>query len=128
MPSYMKYWSKDLLFTLRERLESVMRFFTFGEKPLFENDRLNRLRMILDHLNKVMLDVITTEKNILMDESMILWYGRLVFQQYIKNKRHKYEIKFYELCTHDGLVLTVEVSGGQGFNDEHNFGQTAALY
>ena len=83
--------------------------------------------MILDHLNKVMLDVITTEKNLLMDES-ILWCGRLVFQQYIKNKRHKYKIKFHELCTHDGLVLTIEAYGGQGFNDEHNLGQTAALY
>ena len=58
---------------------------------------------------------------------MMLWHGCLVFRQYIKNKHHKYGIKFYELCTYDGLVLTVEAYGGQGFNDEHNLGQTAAV-
>ena len=35
-------------------------------------------------------------------------------------------MKFYELCTYDGLVLTAEAYGGQGFNDENNLGQTAA--
>ena len=111
----------------RERFESILRFFNFGEKPMFENDRLSKLRMIMDHLNKVMLEVITPEKNLSIDESMMLWRGRLVFQQYMKNKRHKYGIKFYKLCTYNGLVLTVEAYGGQGFNNEHNIGQTAAV-
>ena len=74
-----------------------------------------------------MLDVITPEKYISIDESMMLWHGCLVFKQYIKNKCHKKGIKFYELCTHDGLVLTTEAYGDQGFNDEHNIGQTAAI-
>ena len=112
----------------RERFESILRFFNFGEKTMFENDRLSKLRMIMDHLNKVMLEVITPEKNLSIDESMMLWRGRLVSRQYIKNKRHKYGIKFYEFCTYDGLVLTVEpYGGGQGFNNEHNLGQTAAV-
>ena len=107
LPSYKKYWSKDLLYKneqfpsvmSRERFEFILRFFNFGEKPMFENDRLSKLRMIMDHLNKVMLEVITPEKNLSIDESIMLWRGRLVFRQYIKNKRHKYGIKFYELCT-----------------------------
>ena len=135
LPSYKKYWSKDLLYKSehfpsimsRERFESILRFFNFGEKPMFENDWLSKLKMIMDHLNKVMLEVITPEKNLSIDESMMLWRGRLVFRQYIKNKRHKYGIKFYELCTYDGLVLTVEAYGGQGFNDEHNLGQTTTV-
>ena len=68
----------------------------------------------------------TPEKNLSIDESMVLWRGRLVFRQYINNKRHKYGIKFYELCIYDGLVFTAEAYGGQGFNDENNLGQTAA--
>ena len=28
---------------------------------------------------------------------------------------------------HDGLVLTVETYGVQGFNDKHSLGQTAAI-
>ena len=135
LPSHKKYWSKDLLYKnehfssvmSRERSESILRFFNFGEKLMFENVRLSKLRMIMDHLNKVMLEVITPEKNLSIDESMMLWRGHLVFRQYIKNKRRKYGIKFYELCTYDGLVLTAEVYGGQGFIDEHNLGQTAAV-
>ena len=80
MPSYKKYWSKDLLFKnehfpsvmSRERFESIMRFLNFSEKPLFENDRLSKLRMIMDHLNKVMLDVVTPEKILSINESMML--------------------------------------------------------
>lgn len=96
------------------------------EKSLFENDQLSKVRMIMDHLNKVMLDAITPE-NPSSDESVMLWRWRLVFWQHIKSKRHKYGNKFNELCTHDGLVLTVEAYGGPGFNAEHNLGQTAAI-
>ena len=35
-------------------------------------------------------------------------------------------MKFFQLCTYDGLVLTAEAYGGQGFNDENNLGQAVA--
>ena len=134
LPSYKKYWSTDILYKnehfpsviSRDRFETILRFLNFGEKCHFENDRLRKIRMILDHLNDVMRELVTPEKNLSIDESMMLWCGRLVFRQYIKSKCHKYGIKFYELCTYDGLVLTAEACGGQGFNDENNLGQTAA--
>ena len=53
----------------------------------------------------------------------MLWRGCLIFRQYRKNKRHKYGVKFYELCTHNGLVLEVAIYGGQAFGDE----QTGAI-
>lgn len=40
-----------------------------------------------------------------LDESMVLWRGRLVFRQYIKNKRHKYGIKLYMLTEPNGIIL-----------------------
>ena len=94
---------------------------------MFDNDRLSKMRMIIEHFNKTMLELITPEKNLSIDESIMLWYGRLIFRQYTKNKHHKFGIKFYELCTHDGLVLSAEMYGGQGFNDVNNLGQTAAI-
>ena len=63
-------------------------------------------------------------KELLFDESMMLWRGRLVFRQYIKNKRHKYGIKFFELCTNDSFVLKTEVYSGQKFQDPQSFGKT----
>ena len=134
LPACKKYWSTDILYENehfpsvlnRERFETILRFFNFGEKTHFENDRLSKIRTILDHLSDVMRELVTTEKNLSIDESMMLWRGKLVFSQYITNKHHKYGIKFYKLCTYDGLVLTAEAYGGQGFNDENNLGQTAA--
>lgn len=43
------------------------------------------------------------------DKSLILWRGRLIFCQHIKNKRHKYGIKFFELCQYDRIILRVSV-------------------
>lgn len=37
----------------------------------------------------------------------------LIFKQYIKNKKQKYGIKFYELCTPDGFVLNIEIYKGK---------------
>lgn len=62
-----------------------------------------------------------------LDESMMLWWGRMVFRQYIKNKRHKYGVKFFELCTNDGFVLKTEIYSGTKFADTRSMGQTAAI-
>ena len=97
-------------------------FFYFGDQPKFEDNQLAKIRMIIDHFNDRMLQIITSDKNLSLDESMMLWRGRLPFRQYIKNKRHKSGIKFYELCTYDRLVLNIDSYGGQGFNDEQNLG------
>jgi len=40
-----------------------------------------------------------------LDESMLLWRGRLNFRQYIPSKGHKYGINFFEFCTDDGFIL-----------------------
>ena len=46
LPSYKKYWSTDVLYKnenfattmSRERFESILRFFNFGEKPKLDGD------------------------------------------------------------------------------------------
>ena len=58
---------------------------------------------------------------------MMLWKGRLLFRQYVKNKRHKYGIKFYELCESDGIVLKVKIYSGETTLDKHLLGQTEAI-
>ena len=106
----------------REQFESIQPFFNFGEEPIFDNERLSKILVMIEHFNKTMLELITPEKNLSIDESIMLWRGRLIFWQYIKNKHHKYGIKFCGLCTRDGLVLSAEMYGGQGFIDANNLG------
>ena len=105
----------------RERFELIMNFFHFDDPPkLF---RLAKIKMVIDNFSDVMLQMITLDKNLSLDKSMMPWRGRLIFTQYIKNKRYnKKGNKFYKLCTYDGLVLNIEICGGQGFNDKQILG------
>ncbi|CAH3967358.1 unnamed protein product [Pieris brassicae] len=48
-----------------------------------------------------------------LDESLLLFRGRLHFRQYIKSKKARYGIKFYELTTHDGYILNVKMYAGK---------------
>ncbi|KAG5864001.1 hypothetical protein JTB14_007635 [Gonioctena quinquepunctata] len=64
------------------------------------------------------------DKNICIDESMMLWRGRLHFRQYIKNKKHKYGVKLYELCESDGLVMKIKIYCGKSEKTDHDLGHT----
>ena len=74
-----------------------------------------------------MPEIYTPHKELSLDESMMLWRGRLVFRKYIKNKRHKYGVKFFELCTDDGLVLKTQIYSGTKFTDTESLGQTGSI-
>lgn len=41
----------------------------------------------MDHLNDTMKEIYVPDKDLSLDESMMLWRGRLVFWQYIKSKK-----------------------------------------
>lgn len=86
----------------------------FSEGGSFdESDRLSKISPLLIMLIKKFQTSYSPSTNLSLDESMMLWRGWLIFRQYIKNKRHKYGIKFYELCTTDGYVLSAEIYKGK---------------
>ena len=66
-------------------------------------------------------------ENFSLDESMVLWRGRLIFRQYIKGKKHKYGVKFYELCESDGLILRSFIYSRLPYPDTNYLGQTGTI-
>ena len=44
-------------------------------------------------------------KYVSIDESLVLFKGRLSFQKYIKSKRAWFGIKLYQMCTSNGILL-----------------------
>uniref|UniRef100_A0A2S2P793 PiggyBac transposable element-derived protein 4 n=1 Tax=Schizaphis graminum TaxID=13262 RepID=A0A2S2P793_SCHGA len=48
-----------------------------------------------------------------IDESVIPFTGRLLFKQYIKNKRHKYGIKLFKLCIPPNYTISIKVYSGK---------------
>ena len=53
-----------------------------------------------------------TRKDVSIDESLVLFKGRLSFQQYIKSKRARFGIKLYQLSTCNGIPLDFIVYHG----------------
>ena len=87
MPTYREYWSNSRLYSNelfpsvmpRERFQAIIRFLHFGEDPQYENDRLSKIRLLSNHFNRTMNEVYTPSKMLSLDESVMLWRGRLVF-------------------------------------------------
>ena len=135
MPSLEHYWSKNSLYRFplfsrimsRNKFQLILRFWHFINNEDSGSGRLCKIIGLLDHLNNAMDNIYCPNKNISIDESMMLWKGHLVFRQYVKNKRHKYGIKFYELCESDNIVLKVKIYSGETTLDKHLLGQTGAI-
>lgn len=120
------YWKTDDLFNLpffakhmsRNRFLLILRCLHFDRNPLPGDegfgDRLHKIRFMQEYFNTKMFELYYPQKNLSLDESMILWRGRLVFRQYIKGKKHKYGMKLYILAEPNGLVLRVRLYTGAG--------------
>lgn len=58
-------------------------------------------------------NVYTPGEKVCIDESLVAWRGRLIFRQYIPNKRAKYGIKVFKLCTEKGYTWNLIVYCGK---------------
>ena len=119
-PRIWMYWSKDNFYSTpvfsqvmsRERFQLLLRFLHFqdNEDPSYDpqdpgRDRLFKLRRIIDLLRQRFNTVYYPPEDIAVDESLVLFRGRLLFRQYIKTKRATFGIKFFEAATSDGILL-----------------------
>lgn len=61
-------------------------------------DRLVKVHMPLQEITKNFKEAMIPFENLAIDESLVLWKGRLSFKQFIKTKRHRFGIKIFVLC------------------------------
>lgn len=76
------------------------------------NDRLYKIRIIIDILNENFQKYYDPEI-VCVDESLIPFRGRIIFKQYIKQKRHKYDIKTFKLCAAPEFTITFPIYCGK---------------
>lgn len=122
-PSIQHFWSTSPLYEhpifkktmARNRFQTILHCLCFYDADTDSTEhKLHKIDNVLSHILANFVKVFSPGKNLSLDEAMVLWRGRLSFRQYIKNKRHKYGIKLYELCTHDGFILNILVYTGKG--------------
>lgn len=115
------YWKKHYLFKLTafSSFMSRNRFLLILRALQFENrqnevtrTQIGKIKPLIDFFNDRMNVIYYPNKELSLDESMILWRGRLKFRQYIKGKRHKFGVKLYSLCEPNGLVLKLVAYSG----------------
>jgi hypothetical protein len=118
---FSKYMSRNRFFIILHCLH----FSLPDEEEDVTARHLNKCQKIVDNFNTTMSNIYYPGQNLSLDESMVLWRGRLFFRQYIKGKRHKYGIKLYELAEPDGLILNFHVfastedeTAGKGHTEE----------
>ncbi|KAG8235816.1 hypothetical protein J437_LFUL016129 [Ladona fulva] len=120
------YWRKDKFFSIpffsnnmsRDRFLLILQALHFSENPKEDEpvptDRLYKIRPFLNIFEETMSEIYSPRRELCINESMILWRGRLLFKQYLKGKRHKYGIKVYMLAESSGIVMRQIVYTGAG--------------
>ena len=71
----------------------------------------------IDHLNNTMSKIYCSNENLSRYESIILWRDRLIFTQYIKNKRSKCGLKLHEFCRSTSIILQTSIYSDVSFAD-----------
>lgn len=80
------------------RLKLLNRFLHFSNNEMpNQNKKFSKIKPVFDYICKRFVDVYTPEKDVSIDESLLLWKGRLSFMQYIRIKRARFGIKTYVL-------------------------------
>ncbi|XP_038209546.1 piggyBac transposable element-derived protein 4-like [Zerene cesonia] len=102
---FSNYMSRNRFFIIL----SCLHFTLPNEEEEVTARRLNKCQKIVANFNNTMNNIYYPGKNLSLDESMVLWRGRLFFRHHIKGKRHKYDIKLYVLAEPDGLILNFHV-------------------
>ncbi len=110
-PSFGKYMTRD-------RYLAIMQYLHFREADTpvpegAENDRLLKIRPYVRFMQKMFASMYNPGQKLIIDESLILFRGRVGFQQYIPSKRHRFGLKFFVLCDcESGFVLNFIIYTG----------------
>ena len=118
------YWSRDEIYytplfhqvMARDRFFLMIKFFHLANNEktdLIKSDRLYKIREFINLIRNNCRSVYYPGPNLCVDESLVLFKGRLSFKQYIRTKRARYGIKLYQLCSSNGLLLDFLVYFGQ---------------
>ena len=108
-PRIKYYWSTYKLLSIsifakiftRNRYLSILKYLHFSNNEEIEQIEQNWLRKVtkvIEMLKAKFTCALTSFQNLCIDESLILWKGRLSFRQYIRSKRNRFGIKLFMLC------------------------------
>ncbi|KAK9717154.1 Transposase IS4 [Popillia japonica] len=122
-PALKDYWSTNPVIETpffakvcsRDRFLQILYALHFADNAnLDKNDALRKIRPILSSLKESFGGrSLYPFEDLAIDESLILWKGRLAFKQYIPSKRHRFGVKLFEICDAEtGYILDLIIYTG----------------
>lgn len=123
LPKMRLYWSNNEMYSndlikktmTRNRFELLLRCLHFSDNtaPTTNNDRLSKIRTVVEQICLQFQKTLSPAEEVVIDESMVPWRGRLVFRQYLPAKSHKYGIKLYKICTPEAYTYDLRIYAGK---------------
>ncbi|XP_072161371.1 piggyBac transposable element-derived protein 4-like [Bemisia tabaci] len=116
----------------RNRFFAILRFLHFSSnvnQPA--GDRMYKIRCVYDHVRHKFKTLFEPSQNTCIDESLLLFKGRLSFKQNIKTERARFGIKFYKFCeSSSGYIVDFFMYLGaktESNKDEYKIGKSGAV-
>ena len=110
-PTYEMYYTTNPLFASAgikwllsyNKFKLIDKFIHFVDSSTLPNKYpvLSKISTVWDYLTKKFQEVYTPTQNISIDESLLLWKGRLSWKQCIRSKSARFGIKTFSLCESD---------------------------
>ena len=128
-PEIRQYWSRNILYKSdffqdskclpRNRFEEISKYLRFCDYDhLSDSDKLSKIRPFLEMVKRLCKSVYIPKNRVSVDESLLLYKGRLGMRRYIPSKRARYGILSYCLCESDtGYTWNIFVAAGKNEND-----------
>jgi len=88
----LKYFLNTFLVNL------IIRYFHFSNNEEVSNHSLKKIKPVIDHLKEKFGNTIIAGEKLCIDESLVLWKGKLKFKQFLPLKRHRFGMKIFELA------------------------------
>ncbi|XP_023228023.1 piggyBac transposable element-derived protein 4-like [Centruroides sculpturatus] len=134
-PEERMYWNTNEIFLtpIFSKLMPRNRFLQINKNLHFDNNdnydsttnpdsKINKIWSIVANLNKKFSHLYVPERDISVDESLMLYKGRLSWKQYIPLKRSRFGVKFFMLCeSASGYLYNFIIYTGKGttFNEKY---------
>lgn len=108
-PAFADMMPQDRFFALLRHLHFI------DNREHVPGNKLQKIKWVVDHLRNKFTSSLKPFQNLCVDESLLLWRGRLAFRQYIPQKRNRFGLKFFILCdVESGYILDFIVYTGTG--------------
>ena len=120
LPGIAKYWSNSCLYRnhisrimTRNRFQLLLHAWHFADNQAGNITKIHKIDAFIKMLVAKFATAKQPGQNVVIDESMAPFRGRLSFRQYVPGKAHKYCVKLFKLCDPSGYTYDVIIYSGK---------------